>query len=136
MGGHQAGEEPVAAAAPSLGYRVRKLLRRNRKAVTVAAVIAGLLLGGVVVSSHLALLAREKAHQAKDSQAHAEQAEREAQGREILRQAATEAEQQRRAAEQAATPPTQNTAPTPSSNSPRYMQAIQDARDLRDESNP
>jgi len=49
--------EPVTAAAPGVGYRVRKFARRHRQGVATAAVILLLLVAGVGVSSWLAVRA-------------------------------------------------------------------------------
>jgi serine/threonine protein kinase/tetratricopeptide (TPR) repeat protein len=50
-------DEPVEACPPSAGYRLRKLARKYKKAVGVAAVFLALLLGGVVVSTAQAVRA-------------------------------------------------------------------------------
>jgi WD40 repeat protein/serine/threonine protein kinase len=50
-------DEPVRACPPSVGYRLRKLARRNRVALTTAAVVAATLLLGTLVSSWLAVRA-------------------------------------------------------------------------------
>jgi WD40 repeat protein len=50
--------EPVSAVAPSLGYRLEKLVRRHRAAVAVAAGFAVLLLLTAVVSTSLAIYAQ------------------------------------------------------------------------------
>src|SRR5262245_40785271 len=51
-------DEPVEARPPSLGYRLGKFARRNRLALTMAAVAALVLLLGTVVSTWLAVRAR------------------------------------------------------------------------------
>jgi WD40 repeat protein/serine/threonine protein kinase len=50
-------DEPVLACPPSAGYRLGKLVRRNRAAVTVIGLVAALLLIGTAVSTALALWA-------------------------------------------------------------------------------
>jgi len=42
------GDEPVVASPPSRGYRMRKFVRRNRGAVTGAAIVAAVLILGVI----------------------------------------------------------------------------------------
>jgi tetratricopeptide (TPR) repeat protein len=44
-------DEPVTAGPPSVGYRVRKFVRRNRRAVLAASVIVFLLVAGIVGST-------------------------------------------------------------------------------------
>ena len=56
-------DEPVLAAAPSASYKLKKFVHRNRKAVTVAASVALLLMAATGVSSYLAYAA-SKAEQA------------------------------------------------------------------------
>ncbi|MEM7232687.1 MAG: serine/threonine-protein kinase, partial [Planctomycetota bacterium] len=56
--------EPVSAVAPSASYRLQKFVQRNRKAVSVAASVALLLVVATTVSSYLAYaasIAEEKA---------------------------------------------------------------------------
>jgi serine/threonine protein kinase len=50
-------DEPVEACPPSATYRLRKFARKNRAALTTAAVIAMLLVGGVTVSTWQAIRA-------------------------------------------------------------------------------
>src|SRR6185503_14351674 len=38
-------DEPVAACPPSAGYRLRKYVRRNKRSLTMAAVVTGAILG-------------------------------------------------------------------------------------------
>ena len=47
--------EPVVAAAPSLGYKIQKFVRRNRNTVAAAATIGVLLVAGIAVSSWQAI---------------------------------------------------------------------------------
>ena len=61
---HLAGE-PVIAAPPSASYRLRKLVRRNKKAFAATAVIALLLLGGVTGTT-LGLFSALRANQRLD----------------------------------------------------------------------
>ncbi|HZL34922.1 MAG TPA: serine/threonine-protein kinase [Tepidisphaeraceae bacterium] len=49
--------EPVTAVAPSARYRLGKFMRRNKGPLTVAAAIAGLLLGGTAISTWQAVRA-------------------------------------------------------------------------------
>jgi tetratricopeptide (TPR) repeat protein/serine/threonine protein kinase len=50
-------DEPVAAGPPSMRYRLRKFVRRNRAALATAAVVAAALIVGTVVSSYEAVCA-------------------------------------------------------------------------------
>jgi WD40 repeat protein/tRNA A-37 threonylcarbamoyl transferase component Bud32 len=50
-------DEPVEASPPTAGYRMRKLVRRHRRALFVSTAFVGLLVAGVVVSSWLAIQA-------------------------------------------------------------------------------
>jgi serine/threonine protein kinase/tetratricopeptide (TPR) repeat protein len=65
-------DEPVQACPPSAGYRLRKFARRHRGPVLGAAVIAVLLLGGIVGTS-VGLIQAERARGV--AQANAERAE-------------------------------------------------------------
>ncbi len=67
---------PVSAAAPTLRYRVSKLMRRNRKAVMTAAAFGLVLLAGTVVTSIMAAHARYNARRAMGLQTAAVAAER------------------------------------------------------------
>ena len=58
--------EPVLAGSPGTVYRMRKLLRRNRVPVAVAAVIAAVLISGTIVSLWQALRATRAEHLAGD----------------------------------------------------------------------
>jgi serine/threonine protein kinase/tetratricopeptide (TPR) repeat protein len=51
-------DEPVEACPPSAGYRLRKLARKYKRALAVAAAFAALLLAGVVLSTWQAVRAR------------------------------------------------------------------------------
>jgi tetratricopeptide (TPR) repeat protein len=66
------GDEPVLAGAPSAGYRLRKFIRRNRRAVSVGlAVMAALMIGlslavvGFVRASHAQARAEDQREQAE-----------------------------------------------------------------------
>jgi serine/threonine protein kinase/tetratricopeptide (TPR) repeat protein len=65
-------DEPVQACPPSAGYRLRKFARRHRAPVLGAAVIAVLLLGGIIGTS-VGLIQAERARGV--AQANAERAE-------------------------------------------------------------
>jgi tetratricopeptide (TPR) repeat protein len=54
---HFLGEEPVEARPPSAWYRFRKLARRNKMALTTAALVAAALLSGTVASTWQAVRA-------------------------------------------------------------------------------
>ncbi|MCB1094182.1 MAG: hypothetical protein KDN22_01210 [Verrucomicrobiae bacterium] len=81
-------DEPVLAAAPGAGYRIRKFVCRNRSAVAAASVISILLVAGITVSSWLAIVAKrlqEDETRAKNALAHqlmiTEKAQQEAENR-------------------------------------------------------
>jgi serine/threonine protein kinase/tetratricopeptide (TPR) repeat protein len=59
-------DEPVQACPPSRWYRLRKVLRKHRVEVVTAAAFVGLLLGGVALSSWLAVQATNAKHQAQN----------------------------------------------------------------------
>jgi serine/threonine protein kinase/tetratricopeptide (TPR) repeat protein len=69
-------DEPVLACPPSSAYRFRKLVRRNKRAVTVAAVILALVLAGTAVSTWQAIRATLAERDTRDAlaQVTAEQA--------------------------------------------------------------
>jgi serine/threonine protein kinase/tetratricopeptide (TPR) repeat protein len=52
-------DEPVSATPPSAAYKFRKFARRHKAALRVAAVIAALLIAATIVSSWLAVRARD-----------------------------------------------------------------------------
>ena len=58
-------QEPVMAAAPSAAYRAAKFARRHRAGLITAAAFVVLLLGGVVVSTLVALQARASERRAQ-----------------------------------------------------------------------
>ena len=81
--------EPVLAAAPSVAYKIKKFVRRNRSTVAVVATISTLLVAGITASSWFAIVADgakgdaiEALAQVEDSLAKAEAAEEA--GRELL----------------------------------------------------
>ena len=57
--GRYLADEPVEAAAPSKSYKLKKFFHRNRKAATVAASVALMLIAATAVSSYLAHTARQ-----------------------------------------------------------------------------
>jgi serine/threonine protein kinase len=61
------GEEPVEARPPSALYRFRKMARRNRVALTTAAVVAAALVAGIAVSSWEAVAAWRAEAEAQDA---------------------------------------------------------------------
>jgi serine/threonine protein kinase/WD40 repeat protein len=61
-------QEPVSAAAPSLGYQLAKFARRNRGALATLAAFVVLLLTGTAMSVWQAIRATESAHQADTQQ--------------------------------------------------------------------
>jgi tetratricopeptide (TPR) repeat protein len=60
--------EPIAAAAPSRWYRLRKFIRRNRITLATGGVVAFSLIAGTVVSAWQALRARQAALTAHDAE--------------------------------------------------------------------
>ena len=71
-------DEPVQACPPSAGYRFRKLARRNRAALSTAALVGVLLVVGTAVSWYFAIQARERAKEADANAATAKANERKA----------------------------------------------------------
>ncbi|MBC8350585.1 MAG: protein kinase [Planctomycetes bacterium] len=78
-------DEPIEARPPSAGYRLQKLIRKNRVAVGFAATVALLLLVGICVSGYLAIWATSEARTARiasqradDERAKAKQAQTDA----------------------------------------------------------
>src|SRR5262249_9526644 len=51
-------DEPVLACPPSVGYRLQKVMRRNKKLIAAAAAFVALLVAGTTVSVWQAVLAR------------------------------------------------------------------------------
>ena len=70
-------DEPVVARPPSRIYRFRKLVRRNKLVFTAAAVVSGVLVLGVIVSTWQAVRATRARHEAVEARNH-EQGLREA----------------------------------------------------------
>jgi WD40 repeat protein/serine/threonine protein kinase len=66
--------EPVIARPPSRGYRLRKVVRRNRAAFSTAAAIVFALLAGVVVSTSQAVRAKRAEQDQKNLRKQAEAA--------------------------------------------------------------
>jgi serine/threonine protein kinase/WD40 repeat protein len=62
---HYLNDEPVQACPPSAWYRVRKLARRNRGAVTIAAALLMFVFGGLAVSNWLISQQRDAALRSK-----------------------------------------------------------------------
>jgi serine/threonine protein kinase len=90
------GDEPVAACPPSAGYRLRKYVRRNRRALATVVVIAVALAAATAVSTWQAIVAREAQRQADDDRDRARSAESQAKAEQdraevAERRAATEA---------------------------------------------
>ncbi len=65
--------QPIAARNPTLGYRIRKLVRRQRAPIATAALIFLTLLGGVIATANQTLIARSERAKAE---AHAQEAMR------------------------------------------------------------
>ncbi len=68
----------MQACPPSAGYRFRKLARRNRAALSTAALVGVLLVVGTAVSWYFAIQARERAKEADANAATAKANERKA----------------------------------------------------------
>jgi serine/threonine protein kinase len=92
-------EEPVEARSPSAWYRFRKLARRNKVALTTAAMMAAVLLLGTAVSAWQAVRATRAEGQARNAQEQAE-AERD---RAVTAEASATAQRDRATAAEAAT---------------------------------
>jgi serine/threonine protein kinase len=65
-------DEAVAACPPSASYRLRKFVRRHRRALVTAGIIAGALVAATAVSLWEAARAREAQHQAEADRKQAE----------------------------------------------------------------
>jgi serine/threonine protein kinase len=93
-------DEVVEARPPSVGYRLRKFARKNRPALTAAAVIALFLTVGIAVSTWQAMRARRAEAAARAAERRARQAQRaEAERAEGERLAKLDAEAKRAEAE-------------------------------------
>ena len=95
-------DEPVSAGPPSAGYRLRKLVRRNRLAFGAATAILVLLVGGITASTWQAVRATKAEKLAEGRRVQAEQS---AKAEAIQRR---EAEEQTRKTEAAATQAREN----------------------------
>ncbi len=71
-------DEPVSAGPPTVGYTLRKFVRRNRGRVTAAVVLLATLLAGVAVSTWQAVRATRAEGLARDEQGKAERNRQEA----------------------------------------------------------
>lgn len=93
-------DQPVEACPPSAAYRLRKLARRNRAALTTAAVVLTALVLGTVVSTWQAIRAT-RAERLADARLDAEVVARaaEVQQRKVAEEQRREAEKQRAVAE-------------------------------------
>jgi serine/threonine protein kinase len=60
-------DQPVEACPPSPSYRLRKFARRNRAALTIAALILGVLLGGATISITLIWREKQQTQQEKEN---------------------------------------------------------------------
>jgi serine/threonine-protein kinase len=65
-------DEPVEACPPSVGYRLRKFTRRNRRGLVMGGVVAASLLAATAVSMWQAAQATEAQHQAEADRRQAE----------------------------------------------------------------
>jgi serine/threonine protein kinase/tetratricopeptide (TPR) repeat protein len=65
---HYLRDEPVEACPPSAAYRLKKLVRRHRRAMVTAAILLNVLVSATVVSVWQAITAREAQHQAEQSE--------------------------------------------------------------------
>jgi eukaryotic-like serine/threonine-protein kinase len=71
-------DEQVEACPPSAGYRLRKLVRRNRSALATVSVVVVALVAAAVVSTWQAAVAQDALHQAETDRDRAKTAERQA----------------------------------------------------------
>jgi hypothetical protein len=69
---HWQARRPIQARAPSLGYRLRRFLSRNRWGAAASAALVVALLGGVAVAGWQAHWAREEARRARAAAAESE----------------------------------------------------------------
>jgi serine/threonine protein kinase/Flp pilus assembly protein TadD len=65
-------DEPVLACPPSAGYRLRKVLRRNRGTVLAASLVLGVLVAGVVSTTWQAVRAERRAEGERQAKERAE----------------------------------------------------------------
>ena len=61
---HHLNNEPVTAGRPSMAYKARKFMRRNRALVTGLAAVLAVLLAGIIVSLAFAVRAERARHEA------------------------------------------------------------------------
>src|SRR5262249_28491245 len=59
-------DDPVEACPPSVGYRMRKFVRKHTAALATVSAFAGLLIVGILVSVMLAVRARQAEADAKE----------------------------------------------------------------------
>jgi serine/threonine protein kinase/tetratricopeptide (TPR) repeat protein len=81
-------DEAVAACPPSAGYRLRKYVRRNRRALVIAGTFAAVLVAATAVSTWQAVVARDAQHQAERDRDRAMSAESQAKTEQARAQAA------------------------------------------------
>src|SRR5262249_6701205 len=84
---HYLADEPVEACPPTVGYKLRKLARKNHKLLVTAAAFAALLLLGVVASAWQAVRATQAELEAvaeRDEKEQARQAEAEQRAAAVL----------------------------------------------------
>ena len=65
-------DEPVQACPPSMGYRLRKFVRRNKGPVLAAALVTASLLSGIVLSLYFAFQAEERARESEEAKGRAD----------------------------------------------------------------
>ncbi len=67
------GDEPVSAGPPSVGYRLRKFVRRNRASVTAVAAVAAAIIVGFIVSTTMYFRAEAERDRAVEAERQTEQ---------------------------------------------------------------
>jgi hypothetical protein len=82
-------DEAVEACPPSAGYRLRKYVRRNRRALVMVGVVAASLIAATLISTWQAVVARDAQHEAEADRNSAKTAETQAKAAE--KRAETEA---------------------------------------------
>jgi serine/threonine protein kinase/tetratricopeptide (TPR) repeat protein len=70
---HYLADEPVLACPPSAAYRLRKFIRRNRRAVATTAVVLLVVLGGIVGTTYGLVRAHQAQRQEAEQRRSAEQ---------------------------------------------------------------
>src|SRR5205807_6451987 len=83
-------DEPVEACPPSTGYRLKKLLRRNKRPVLAAALVFLTLVGGIIGTTW-GLIRAENSRQVAEAARDRETARAEAEARERQRAESAEA---------------------------------------------